>query len=198
MTCSIGSLGKQQGMAMEVVQNVTVKTAWFTGTTNGLRIKTWARAAARGAYVRGVAFEHATMRDVRNPIIIDQNYCPNHGGAGCPHQSSAVKISDVRYTDIQGSSASQVAVKFDCSASNPCTGIDLQDIRLTLDGGAPAEATLASVPASTSIFVASSASWRRVVSEKRDTAAMDGIASPRNPRVSISSMSPTSCIFEVA
>ncbi|GJM93855.1 hypothetical protein PR202_ga10447 [Eleusine coracana subsp. coracana] len=138
---SIGSLGKDDdGVEEAGVENVTVTGASFAGTDNGLRIKTWARAAARGAYVRGVAFEHATMRDVRNPIIIDQNYCPNHGGAGCPHQSSAVKISDVRYTDIQGSSASQVAVKFDCSASNPCTGIDLQDIRLTLDGGAPAEA----------------------------------------------------------
>ncbi|GJN18337.1 hypothetical protein PR202_gb05487 [Eleusine coracana subsp. coracana] len=131
---SIGSLGKDEEAGVE---NVTVTGASFAGTENGLRIKTWARAAARGAYVRGVVFEHATMRDVRNPIIIDQNYCPNHG---CPHQSSAVKISDVRYTDIRGSSASQVAVKFDCSASNPCTGIGLQDIRLTLDGGAPAEA----------------------------------------------------------
>jgi polygalacturonase len=93
-----------------------------------------------GAYVRGVGFEHAVGRDVRNPIIIDQNYCPNHNNR-CPHQSSAVKISDVRYTDIRGSSASQVAVKFDCSATNPCSGIDLQDIKLTLDGGKPAEAT---------------------------------------------------------
>jgi polygalacturonase len=52
-----------------------------------------------------------------------------------------VKISDVRYMDIRGSSASQVVVKFDCSATNPCSGIDLQDIKLTLDGGKPAEAT---------------------------------------------------------
>ena len=58
-----------------------------------------------------------------------------------PVQSSAVKISDVRYTDIQGTSASKVAVKFDCSASNPCSGIGLKDIKLTLDGGKPAEAT---------------------------------------------------------
>jgi polygalacturonase len=47
-------------------------------------------------------------------------------------QSSAVKISDVRYTDIQGTSASQVAVKFDCSVSNLCGGIGLRDIKLTL------------------------------------------------------------------
>ena len=34
--------------------------------------------------------------------------------------------------------------------------------------------------------------------EKRETDAMEGIASPRKPSVSISSMSPTSSIFEVA
>ncbi|XP_066309208.1 polygalacturonase-like [Miscanthus floridulus] len=124
------------------VENVTVTGATFVGTKNGLRIKTWARAKVEGAYVRGVVFEHVLMHDVRNPIIIDQSYCPNHGGgAGCPHQSSAVKISDVRYTDIQGPSASKVAVKFDCSASKPCSGIGLKDIKLTLDGGKPAEAT---------------------------------------------------------
>ncbi|CAO2170686.1 unnamed protein product [Urochloa humidicola] len=134
---SIGSLGKNGGEEAGV-ENVTVSRTAFAGTENGLRIKTWGRAAVEGAYVRGVVFEHATMRGVRNPIVIDQNYCPNHI---CPHQSSAVKISDVRYTDIRGSSASQVAVKFDCSASNPCSGIGLQDIRLTLDDGEPAEAT---------------------------------------------------------
>ncbi|XP_034598150.1 polygalacturonase [Setaria viridis] len=133
---SIGSLGKESEEAG--VENVTVAGASFVGTENGLRIKTWGRAAVEGAYVRGVVFEHAFMHDVRNPIIIDQNYCPNHI---CPHQSSAVKISDVRYTDIRGSSASQVAVKFDCSATNPCSGIGLRDIKLTLDGGKPAEAT---------------------------------------------------------
>ncbi|TVU35865.1 hypothetical protein EJB05_17772, partial [Eragrostis curvula] len=136
---SIGSLGKDS--EEKGVENVTVTGTTFVGTENGLRIKTWGRAAVSGAYVRGVVFEHALMQDVRNPIIIDQNYCPNHGGAGCPHQSSAVKISDVRYTDIQGSSVTQVAVKFDCSATNPCSGISLQDIRLTLDGGGPAEAS---------------------------------------------------------
>ncbi|BAB21092.1 polygalacturonase precursor-like [Oryza sativa Japonica Group] len=136
---SIGSLGKESEEGG--VENVTVSGAAFVGTENGLRIKTWGRAARSGAYVRGVVFEHALMRDVSNPIIIDQSYCPNDGGQGCPHQSSDVQISGVTYTDIQGSSASQVAVKFDCSASKPCSGLGLQDIKLTFDGGKPAEAT---------------------------------------------------------
>ncbi|KAG8077282.1 hypothetical protein GUJ93_ZPchr0007g4815 [Zizania palustris] len=84
---SIGSLGKES--EERGVENVTVSVAVFVGTENGLRIKTWGRAVRSGAYVRGVVFEHALMRDVRNPIIIDQNYCPNHGGQGCPHQVRA-------------------------------------------------------------------------------------------------------------
>lgn len=84
---SIGSLGKESEESG--VENVTVTGVAFVGTENGLRIKTWARAKVEGAYVRGVVFQHALMRDVRNPIIIDQSYCPNDGGAGCPHQVRA-------------------------------------------------------------------------------------------------------------
>ncbi|XP_062208690.1 polygalacturonase-like [Phragmites australis] len=124
---SIGSLGMQQGMAVEAVQNVTVKTTWFTGTMNGLRIKTW--GGSKRGFVRGVTFMDATMSGVDNPIIIDQNYCPN--GRGCPRMSSSIKISEVKYVDIRGSSATPVAVNFDCSRSNPCSGISLQDVALT-------------------------------------------------------------------
>lgn len=80
--CSIGSLGKVY--EEEGVENVTVRGVVFTGTQNGLRIKSWGRPSR--AFVRGVAFEHALMRDVENPIIIDQNYCPHD--IGCPNQVS--------------------------------------------------------------------------------------------------------------
>lgn len=64
------------------VQNVTVKTVTFTGTENGLRVKTWARPS--NGFVRGVLFQHAVMVNVQNPIIIDQQYCPNDNN--CPNQ----------------------------------------------------------------------------------------------------------------
>ena len=76
--CSIGSLGKEY--EEEGVRNVTVTWVAFRGTTNGLRIKSWARPST--GFVRGVFFRHVLMRDVENPIIIDQNYCPH--GVGCP------------------------------------------------------------------------------------------------------------------
>ncbi|BAT74833.1 hypothetical protein LR48_Vigan01g132600 [Vigna angularis] len=122
---SIGSLGKDFKEAG--VQNVTVKTVTFTGTQNGVRIKTWGRPS--NGFVRNVLFQDAIMVNVENPVIIDQNYCP--GNKGCPGQASGVKVSDVTYRDIHGTSATQVAVKFDCSSKYPCSGIKLEDVKLT-------------------------------------------------------------------
>ncbi|KAJ8527582.1 hypothetical protein K7X08_015033 [Anisodus acutangulus] len=122
---SIGSLGwdvEEPG-----VQNVTVKTVTFTGTKNGLRVKTWARSS--NGFVKNILFQHIVMSDVQNPIIIDQNYCPNN--ENCPHQGSGVKISDIKYQDIRGTSATEVAVKFDCSKKYPCSGISLEDVNLS-------------------------------------------------------------------
>ena len=78
--CSIGSLGKDQ--QEDGVQNVTVRTATFTGTQNGVRIKSWGRPS--NGFAKNILFQHAVMIDVQNPIVIDQNYCP--GEKGCPGQ----------------------------------------------------------------------------------------------------------------
>ncbi|KMT15563.1 hypothetical protein BVRB_3g059140 [Beta vulgaris subsp. vulgaris] len=122
---SIGSLGKDLHEAG--VQNVTVKTATFTNTQNGVRIKSWGRPSS--GFVRNVNFQHLTMVNAQNPIIIDQKYCPNH--KGCPGQASGVRINDVTYKDIRGSSATPIAVNFDCSSKNHCSGIKMEDINLT-------------------------------------------------------------------
>ncbi|KAK1295194.1 hypothetical protein QJS10_CPA16g00055 [Acorus calamus] len=122
---SIGSLGKT---ALEPgVQNVTVTWTTISGTQNGLRIKTWGRESS--GFVKDVVFEHIVMENVDNPIVIDQNYCPYN--RNCPGQHLGIKISNVKYNDIKGTSATPVAVKFDCSLRNPCSGITLQDINLT-------------------------------------------------------------------
>ncbi|KAM3750009.1 hypothetical protein ACB098_04G004800 [Castanea mollissima] len=122
---SIGSLGKDLQEAG--VKNVTVKTVTFTGTQNGLRIKSWGRPS--NGFARNILFQHAVMMNVQNPIVIDQNYCPSN--KGCPGQFSGVKISDVTYQDIHGTSATEVAVKFDCSPGNPCSRIRLENVKLT-------------------------------------------------------------------
>ncbi|XP_043722406.1 polygalacturonase-like [Telopea speciosissima] len=122
---SIGSLGKD--MYEQGVQNVTVMNSVFRNTENGVRIKSWAKASY--GFVRGVMYSNIIMRNVQNPIIIDQKYCPDY--YGCPNQNSGVKVSQVIYKDIRGSSATQVAIKFECSSTNPCSGIKLQGVRLT-------------------------------------------------------------------
>ncbi|KAK9289035.1 hypothetical protein L1049_017506 [Liquidambar formosana] len=122
---SIGSLGQE--LNEDGVQDITVTNAVFTGSDNGVRIKSWARPSS--GFVRNVVFRNIIMRNVGNPIIIDQNYCPNN--QGCPHQASGVKISQVTYQNIQGTSATPIAIIFDCSPSNPCSKIRLQDVKLT-------------------------------------------------------------------
>lgn len=77
---SVGSLGKE--VEELGVQNVTVKTVKFTGTKNGVRIKSWGRPS--DGFARDILFQHVTMLNVQNPIVIDQNYCPNE--KNCPGQ----------------------------------------------------------------------------------------------------------------
>ncbi|KAJ0093381.1 hypothetical protein Patl1_26979 [Pistacia atlantica] len=122
---SIGSLGKD--LKEPGVQNVTVKTATFTGTQNGLRIKSWGRQSS--GFARNILFQHAVMTNVQNPIIVDQNYCPDN--INCPGKVSGVKISDVTYQDVHGTSATAVAVKFDCSSKYPCSRIRMENVKLT-------------------------------------------------------------------
>ncbi|KAK2978324.1 hypothetical protein RJ640_000154, partial [Escallonia rubra] len=75
---SIGSLGKLLNEAG--VQNVTLTNSVFSGSDNGLRIKTWARPS--NGFVTNILYQNIVMKNVKNPIIIDQNYCPTN--QGCP------------------------------------------------------------------------------------------------------------------
>ncbi|KAJ0098937.1 hypothetical protein Patl1_20534 [Pistacia atlantica] len=91
---SIGSLGDNN--SEDYVSGVTVNGAKLSGTTNGVRIKTW--------------------------------------------QNSAVQVKNVVYKNIKGTSATDVAVKFDCSKSHPCQAIVLQNINLQEEGDHTAQA----------------------------------------------------------
>jgi len=45
-----------------------------------------------------------------------------------------VQLSNVLYQNIRGTSASEVAIKFDCSRAVPCRQIYLQDVILEPQG----------------------------------------------------------------
>nr|CAD1831244.1 unnamed protein product [Ananas comosus var. bracteatus] len=70
---SVGSLGKYPGE--KDVVGLTVRNCTLTGTTNGLRIKTW-QSAPSPSSASDFHFEDIVMNNVYNPIIIDQKYCP--------------------------------------------------------------------------------------------------------------------------
>lgn len=91
---SIGSLGSD--LEEPGVRNVTVKTVQFRNTDNGVRIKTWAKSS--NGFVDGVVFQHVVMTNVKNPIIIDQNYCPNN--INCPNQVRLINSFIVYISNI--------------------------------------------------------------------------------------------------
>ncbi|KAH9328110.1 hypothetical protein KI387_000218, partial [Taxus chinensis] len=113
---SIGSLGK--GNSEAEVSFVVVDSVYIHDTTNGLRIKTWQGGSG---YARGITFQNIYMANVSYPIIIDQYYCdsPNK----CPNQTSAVRVSEIGYFNIRGTSATEEAIRFACSESVPCENI---------------------------------------------------------------------------
>ncbi|GLJ10103.1 hypothetical protein SUGI_0122210 [Cryptomeria japonica] len=125
---SIGSLGKDDSESE--VRSVQVDGAIFKETQNGLRIKTWQGGSGMA---RDIIFGNVQMVNAENPIIIDQYYCDSPDP--CQTQSSAVQVSNVTYKSISGTSASQAAIKLDCSHSNPCKSITLSDVSLTLPSG---------------------------------------------------------------
>ncbi|XP_070031629.1 exopolygalacturonase-like [Nicotiana tomentosiformis] len=128
---SIGSLGKTQN---EVVTDIHVKNCTLISTQNGARIKTWAPSESGSA--TSINFEDIFMDNVRNPIIIDQHYCPS---PPCSSEASSVQIKDVTFNNIRGTSSSVEAVTLNCSASFPCQGINLTEINLVYNGaGGPA------------------------------------------------------------
>ncbi|XVF79631.1 hypothetical protein PTKIN_Ptkin15bG0004600 [Pterospermum kingtungense] len=135
---SIGSLGA--GNSAAYVSNVIVNKATLSGTTNGVRIKTWQGGSG---YAKNIKFQNIVMHNVSNPIIIDQNYCDQQ--KPCSEQVSAVQVSNVLYQNIQGTSASNTAVKFDCSQGYPCKGIYLQDVALRSEEEDVAEASCSNV-----------------------------------------------------
>ncbi|XP_075503260.1 polygalacturonase QRT2-like [Primulina tabacum] len=120
---SIGSLGRRGNYVQ--VEKIHVSDAFFKGTTNGARIKTW--QVGRG-YVRDVTFENLMFDSVQNPIIIDQNYCDVRNA--CKEEETGVEISNVRYKEIYGTSSGDIAVNLNCSYSVPCYEILMESIEL--------------------------------------------------------------------
>ncbi|KAG1326801.1 exopolygalacturonase [Cocos nucifera] len=126
------------------VQGLIVQDCSLTDTDNGLRIKTWANSPT-SSVCANMTFENIVMNNVANPIIIDQTYCPY---ANCgTSASSKVKISDIHFRNITGTSKTPVAVNLECSQGIPCEKVSLQDVDLKFTGQNSTFATCLNVKA---------------------------------------------------
>ncbi|KAI4985946.1 hypothetical protein ZWY2020_018576 [Hordeum vulgare] len=124
---SVGSLGRYVGEGD--VTRVYVKDMNFDGTMNGLRIKTWENSPTKSLAAHMV-FENMVMKDVENPVIIDQKYCPYYN---CEHKYvSGVTIKNITFKNIKGTSSLPVAVMLRCGV--PCQGVVLQDFDIKYKG----------------------------------------------------------------
>ncbi|KAK6934524.1 Glycoside hydrolase, family 28 [Dillenia turbinata] len=131
---SVGSLGGTQDE--EDVNGLLVQHCTFSGTLNGVRIKT--KTSSYPGLASNITFQDLNMSTVYNPIIIDQQYCPF---SSCAAGDSQVQISDAKFKNISGTSNSQLAINFLCSKSRPCERLELNNIDLDYHGrGGPVKA----------------------------------------------------------
>ncbi|KAI5072137.1 hypothetical protein GOP47_0012243 [Adiantum capillus-veneris] len=126
---SIGSLGKSG--SEDFVSVVVVNGANLTGTSNGVRIKTW--QGGSGAAV-GVIFENIQMNNVSHPIIINQKYCDSSSSCSA-NETSAVQVSQVYYKNIKGTSATKQAIQLECSELAPCKNLLFENVDLVREAG---------------------------------------------------------------
>ncbi|KAI3471594.1 hypothetical protein Pfo_028244 [Paulownia fortunei] len=129
---SIGSLGS--GNSEEYVTDVLVNGAKLSGTTNGVRIKTWQGGSGSASNIK---FQNIEMQNVKNPIIIDQQYCDQD--KPCQEKGSAVQVKNVVYQNIKGTSASDVAINFDCREPS-MPGNSVANVNLVGGNGANSKA----------------------------------------------------------
>ncbi|KAA8524808.1 hypothetical protein F0562_011231 [Nyssa sinensis] len=138
---SVGSLGKYPDE--EPVSGIFVKNCTLTDTSNGVRIKSWPASPGRTT-ASDIHFENIIMNNAGNPVLIDQEYCP--WGQCKSLDPSKVKISNVSFKNIKGTSSTQEAMKLVCSKSLPCENVEIADIDLAYHGPeGPANYTCANI-----------------------------------------------------
>ncbi|XP_042386376.1 polygalacturonase ADPG1-like [Zingiber officinale] len=117
---SIGSLGIEKSYA--TAEGIHVSDSTIVRTDNGVRIKTWQGATG---FARDISFRNISLTEVRNPIIIDQFYCPR---GGCKNETSAVQVSNVKFIGVKGTSANDMAIRLECSQSSGCHDVVMEDV----------------------------------------------------------------------
>lgn len=127
---SVGSLGKYD--YEEPVEGLFITNCTLKGTDNGVRIKTWPNSPKAGT-ATDMHFEDIIMDNVKNPVLVDQEYCPwNQCDKSKP---STIKLSKMSFKNIKGTSATPLSVTIACSKGVPCEGVEIGNIDLKFNGG---------------------------------------------------------------
>nr|XP_004516611.1 probable polygalacturonase At3g15720 [Cicer arietinum] len=116
---SVGSLGANG--EDEFAEHVNVYNCTFNGAISAARVKTW--PGGKG-YATDIVFDQIIVNEIYYPIQIDQHYMDN------PEKSSALKVSDVTFSNIQGTCSGDNAVVLDCDKIG-CDNITLHNINIT-------------------------------------------------------------------
>uniref|UniRef100_A0ACD5T7V5 Uncharacterized protein n=1 Tax=Avena sativa TaxID=4498 RepID=A0ACD5T7V5_AVESA len=133
---SIGGLGENG--SLHKIEKIKTDTMFISNTKYGVRVKTYEGGCGTA---RKVKFAQIVMRNVSNPIIIDQHYSASNRETPCGTTgASAVAVGEIDYTDITGTSATEQAVTFACSDAMPCRHLSLTGVNLTRVGGGNASA----------------------------------------------------------
>ncbi|KAJ4839094.1 LOW QUALITY PROTEIN: hypothetical protein Tsubulata_037200 [Turnera subulata] len=121
---SIGSLG--DSATDDSVEEVHVQFCNFTTTQNGARIKT---VPGGTGFARKITYDHIWFDGTTKPIVIDQHYC--NGAKVCAEKGKAIAVSDITFTNMQGTFSNDLAIKLDCDSTTGCKNIRMEQINLT-------------------------------------------------------------------
>ncbi|KAK9033290.1 hypothetical protein V6N11_018323 [Hibiscus sabdariffa] len=121
--CSVGSLGDGD---YDTVEELHVKNCNFSNTQNG----------GKSGFARKISFEHIFFNNVQNPIIINQFYQDKGRllSHGILPEAAAIQVSDVTYSDIEGTSASDRAIGLDCDNVVGCSNIVMNNVQIKTSG----------------------------------------------------------------
>ncbi|CAA7050976.1 unnamed protein product [Microthlaspi erraticum] len=126
---SVGSLGRY--VHEQDVSGIRVINCTLEQTDNGLRIKTWPSAAC-STTASDIHFQDIILKNVSNPILIDQEYCPWNQ---CNKQKpSTIKLVNISFKKVRGTSGNKDAVKLLCSKGYPCQNVEIGDIDIKYNG----------------------------------------------------------------
>ncbi|XP_021763031.1 exopolygalacturonase clone GBGE184-like [Chenopodium quinoa] len=129
ITCVAGqgiSIGSRPYTTSLDVSGVLVKGCSFKGSAFGVRIIP--RLEFKASLISNIKVEDLIMEGVQNPIVIDQVQ-----SIPILNKLIQAKIEGVFFKNIRGTTTTKNAISFSCCPKNPCEGINVVDIDLSLD-----------------------------------------------------------------